>query len=133
MGIRDIEDVLTTEDMVVTLEAALVALRTSLTVDKLADHLDITDGELESLEAKINFILYGEAKKPMKTITLYNQVIQFDADDGISGTPKEQANIVLDKISNLLNTADIAGAQILFTGFDDGDIEVGDTSEEDGI
>ena len=67
----------------------------------------------------------------MKTITLYNQVIQFDADDGISGTPKEQAYEILEKISNLLNTADIAGAQILFTGLDNGDIEVAEGDDED--
>ena len=60
MGIRDVEDILSPEDMVVTFEAALVALRTPLVVDKLTDHLDIADGELESLEAKLNYVLNGD-------------------------------------------------------------------------
>jgi hypothetical protein len=59
MGIRDVEDVLSTEDMVVAFEAALITLRTPLMVDKLTEHLDITDGELDSLEARLNFILNG--------------------------------------------------------------------------
>lgn len=59
VGIRDLEDVLDIDDMVVTLEAALITLRTPTTVDKLTDHLDITDGELASLEARITFILNG--------------------------------------------------------------------------
>ncbi|MCK5605533.1 hypothetical protein KAR91_26810 [Candidatus Pacearchaeota archaeon] len=66
----------------------------------------------------------------MKTITLYNQIIQFDADG--TGSDKEQAYLVLEKISNLLNTADISGAQILCAGFDAGDIVSEDYDEEEG-
>ncbi len=66
----------------------------------------------------------------MKSITLYNQVIQFDADG--NGSAMEQACLVLEKISNLLNTADISGAQILCAGFDSGDIVSEDYDEEEG-
>jgi hypothetical protein len=59
MSIRDVEDVLSPDDMVIIFEAALIALRTKTTLDKLTDHLDVTDGELASLEARLNFVLYG--------------------------------------------------------------------------
>lgn len=68
----------------------------------------------------------------MKTITLYNQVIQFDADDTKGMSDREQAYAVLDKISAVLNAADIAGAQILFTGLDGADIISEDYEEEEG-
>lgn len=64
----------------------------------------------------------------MKTITLYNQIIQFDADG--NGSDMDQACLVLEKISNLLSTADISGAQILCAGFDSGDIVSTDCDEE---
>ena len=59
MGIREVEDVLSPDDMVVIFEAAVIALRTKDTLDKIVDHLDISDDQLASLEAKINFVLYG--------------------------------------------------------------------------
>lgn len=68
----------------------------------------------------------------MKTITLYNQIIQFDADDTGNMSDKEQAYLVLEKISNLLNTADISGAQVLCTGFDAGDVVTEEYDEEEG-
>ncbi len=59
MSIRDVEDVLDTDDMVIIFEAALIALRTQTTYDKIADHLDVTDGELAAIDARINFVLNG--------------------------------------------------------------------------
>lgn len=59
MSIREVEDILSPDDMVVIFEAALIALRTQTTLDKIADHLDISDDQLSSLEARINFVLYG--------------------------------------------------------------------------
>lgn len=59
MGIREVEDVFSPDDMVIIFEAALIAFRTQTTLGKIADHLDISDDELSSLEARINFVLYG--------------------------------------------------------------------------
>ena len=59
MGIRDVEDILNPDDMVIIFEAALIALRTQTTYDKITDHLDVTDGELEAIDARLNFVLYG--------------------------------------------------------------------------
>lgn len=45
--------------MVIVFEATLIALRTKITVNKITDHLDVTDGELEAIDARLNFILNG--------------------------------------------------------------------------
>lgn len=59
MGIRDVEDVLSPDDMFIIFEAALIALRTQVTLDKIAAHLDMAEDDLSVLDAKINFVLYG--------------------------------------------------------------------------
>ena len=59
MGIRDLEDVLDIDDMVVTLEAALMCLTNPVTLGELGEHLDVTDKELTILRSRINYILNG--------------------------------------------------------------------------
>ena len=59
MGIRDLEDVLDIDDMVVTLEAALMCLTNPVTLEEIGDHLDVTAEELTILRSSINFVLNG--------------------------------------------------------------------------
>ena len=60
MGIRDLEDVLSVDDMVVTLEAALMCLTNPVTLEELGDHLDVTAKDLSILRSRINYVLNGD-------------------------------------------------------------------------
>lgn len=60
MGIRDLEDVLSVDDMVVTLEAALMCLTNPITLGELGNHLDVTDEELTILRSRVNYVLNGD-------------------------------------------------------------------------
>jgi len=60
MGIRDLEDILSIDDMVVTLEAAFMCLTNPVTLGEIGDHLDVTAEELTLLRSRINYVLNGD-------------------------------------------------------------------------
>ncbi len=59
MGIRDLEDVLDVDDMVLTLEAALMCLTNPTTLEELGNHLDVTTKELTILRSRVDYVLNG--------------------------------------------------------------------------